>query len=186
MKRYTLVAGVDGVGRTSLRGVLEGQGEPLGQIIDPDATLKAHGYDVIRAGRAAVAEIQRCLEGNISFTQETTLSGRQVERTLRQARSQGYDVALFYVGLDSLGESLTRIHNRVQKGGHDIPPEDVARRFAGRFQALERVLPYCDTVTFYDNENGFIRIARLQNGQLMLAAGELPRWFEQLRQELGL
>ena len=48
-------------------------------------------------------------------------------------------------------ESLKRIANRVQKGGHDIPPEDVTRRFNTRFHDIAEVLPYCDEAVFYDN-----------------------------------
>ena len=55
---------------------------------------------------------------------------------------------MYYVDLDSAEESLARIANRVRKGGHDIPAEDVRRRFAGRVHALASVLPYCDEATF--------------------------------------
>ena len=34
MNNYTLIAGVNGTGKSSLRGVLEGQGAPLGHIIE--------------------------------------------------------------------------------------------------------------------------------------------------------
>ena len=36
MNTYTIIAGVNGTGKTSLRGVLEGQGMILGRIIDAD------------------------------------------------------------------------------------------------------------------------------------------------------
>lgn len=77
MNNYILVAGLDGTGKSSLRGVLEGQGAPLGHIIDADAIAKENNFDNLRAGKQAVSEIQFCLENNISFTQETTLSGHR-------------------------------------------------------------------------------------------------------------
>lgn len=77
MNNYTLIAGVNGTGKSSLRGVLEGQGAPLGHIIDANAIANENNFDNLRAGKQAVSEIQFCLENNISFTQETTLSGTE-------------------------------------------------------------------------------------------------------------
>ena len=42
--------------------------------------------------KKAVEEIKYCLDNNISFTQETTLSGHRTEKTIQQARKQGYYV----------------------------------------------------------------------------------------------
>lgn len=49
------------------------------------------------------------------------LSGYKTEATAKQVKELGYHVRVFYVGLDTLDESLTRIQNRVRRGGHDIP-----------------------------------------------------------------
>lgn len=137
MNNYILIAGVNGTGKSSLRGVLEGQGVLLGHIIDADVIAKQNNYDNIKAGKKAIAEINYCLENNLSFTQETTLAGHRVEKTIRQARRQGYYVTMFYVGLSSKEESLNRIANRVKKGGHDIPKNDVIRRFDNRINSLK-------------------------------------------------
>lgn len=186
MNRYTLIAGVNGTGKSSLRGVLEGQGILLGHIIDADMIAKQNGFDVIKAGKQAIAEINDCLNKNISFTQETTLAGHRIERTLKQARKQGYSVSLFYVGLNSMEESLHRIANRVRKGGHDIPHDDVERRFNGRYEALKRVLSYCDEVTFYDNENGFVKVAEMRNNRFHYSNGYRPEWIVELKNTLAL
>lgn len=186
MNRYTLVAGIDGTGKSSLRGVLEGQGEYLGHIIDPDLIARENHFDSIRAGKQAILEINDCLQKNLSFTQETTLSGKRIEKTLIQARKQGYFVSLFYVGLNTHEESLSRIENRVRKGGHPIPPEDVKRRFSLRFSSLARILPYCDQVAFYDNENGFLKVAHIQNHRFSFLNGYRPPWILELQQTLSL
>ena len=76
-----------------------------------------------------MAEINRCLKAGINFTQETTLSGVRTLKTIQRARDLGYYIRLYYVGLPSAEDSLERIRNRVRKGGHNIPEEDVLRRF---------------------------------------------------------
>lgn len=185
MNNYILIAGVNGTGKSSFRGVLEGQGTPLGHIIDADTIAKQNNYDNIRAGRQAISEIQFCLDNNISFTQETTLSGHRTERTLKQARKQGYFITMYYVGLSSKEESIIRIANRVRKGGHSIPEADVIRRFENRIDSLSKVIPLCDKVVFYDNENGFVKVAEIMNNKFNYTNGLRPEWLSDIKEKLN-
>lgn len=144
MKIFTIIGGVNGTGKSSLTGVLKNRMNDLGVIVDVDKLTAKLDKGTIEGGKAAISAIDNCLSKGISFTQESTLSGIRIERTVKEARELGYYIRLFYVGLDTLGESSKRIRNRVEKGCHDIPPEDVERSFNERFDALRRVLPYCD------------------------------------------
>lgn len=179
MKLYTIIGGVNGCGKSSLTGTLKAERNDLGTIIDPDKlSAKLGGYGA--GGRAAVEKINECLAKGLNLTQETTLAGARTERTIRRAKELGYTIRLYYVGLDSLEESLLRIENRVRKGGHDIPRQDVERRYAGRFEALAKVLPYCDEACFFDNDNGFVEVARYQNGELLTITQNPPKWLREL------
>lgn len=179
MKTYTIIAGVNGAGKSSLTGVLRQEMSDLGVIIDVDKLAAANGGNNILAGRLAVERIRQCLARGVCFTQETTLSGSLTAHTARKAQDLGYLVRMYYVGLDTAAESLARIANRVRKGGHDIPADDVQRRFAGRQQALAAVLPYCDEATFFDNDNGFVAVAEYRNGVIACFDGA-PRWVREL------
>ena len=105
-----------------------------------------------------------------------------MEKTIRQARKQGYDIVMFYVGLNSLEESLLRIANRVRKGGHDIPEDYVKLRYQNCLESLKRVLPLCDEVIFYDNENGFIKVAEIKYNTLNYTNGYRPDWIQEVEQ----
>lgn len=179
MNTYTIIAGSDGTGKTSLRGVLEGQGFILGRIIDANYIAKQNNGNVISAGKQAIQIINDCLDKNISFTQETTLSGNLTLKTIKQARKQGYYIRMFYVGLNTENESLKRIENRVSKGGHNIPLEDVHRRYLTRFESLKTVTPYCDEVIFYDNENGFVKSAEIKNAVFHYTNSFRPLWLSE-------
>jgi predicted ABC-type ATPase len=186
MNTYTIIAGVNGTGKSSFRGVLEGQNVNLGHIIDPDLIAKENNNDLISAAKIAVNNIKEYLNKRISFTQETTLSGRTVLNTAVKARKLGYDISLYYIGLNSSEESISRIANRVKKGGHNIPTDDVIRRFNKRFEVLKELIPYCDTVSFYDNENGFVKVAEILNGKFRYVSEYRPQWIDELKTQTAI
>ena len=174
MKIYTIVGGVNGVGKSSFTGALKGRTTDLGVIIDIDKITADLGSS------AALKKINECISKGISFTQETTLSGYKTEATAKDVKALGYRVRLFYVGLDTVEESLQRIENRVRRGGHNIPHDDVTRRFDGRWDAVAKVLPYCDEAQFYDNNNGFVMVAVYRNGELRRVRENTCTWIDEL------
>lgn len=144
MRRFTIVGGAYGVGKSSFLGCLNEHRDDLGVIVDADKINLRFDGDKMRGGKVASQTISDCLEREISFTQETTLSGRKTLKTVKEARDKNYCVRLYYIGISSAQESLLRIENRVKKGGHGIPESDVLRRYKSRFEDLLRILPYCD------------------------------------------
>ncbi len=180
MKIYHIVGGINGVGKSSFTGVLKGSRNDLGIVIDVDKITAELGENLLEGEKSAVSMIKNCLEQGISFTQETTLSGYKTERTAKTAGELGYTVRLYYIGLDTVEESLSRIENRVRRGGHSIHRDDVLRRYQNRWEALKKVLPYCHEGEFYDNDNGFIKVAEYRNGELLPVGNHRPRWLMEL------
>lgn len=184
MKIYTIIAGVNGVGKSSFTGVLIGESTDLGVIIDTDKITAELGGDKLKGGKSAIEKINSSIEKGINFTQETTLTGSKTLRTIKQAREHDYYIRLYYIGVNSAQESIKRISNRVEKGGHDIPAEDVLRRYNKRFDDLIAVLPYCNEVKLYDNENGFVEKAEYKNGMLIIKGNNIPDWLKELQNKL--
>ena len=73
----------------------------------------------------------------------------------------------------------------MKRGGHDIPCDDVIRRFAGRWEAVAKVLPYCNEAEFYDNDNGFTLVAEYRNGELRTIGSRIPKWLRELQEYLN-
>lgn len=184
MKTYTIIGGVNGVGKSSFTGVLKERSTDLGVIVDVDRITAELGGNALTGGKAALRKIRECIDKGVSFAQETTLSGYKTEATVKQVKDMGYHVRLFYIGLDSAEESISRIENRVKRGGHDIPSDDVVRCFASRWEAVAKVLPYCDEAEFYDNGNGFTLVAEYRNGELRTIGSRVPQWLEELQEYL--
>lgn len=185
MKTYTIVAGVNGAGKSSLTGVLRTEITNLGKIVDVNKMIVKCGGNIIEGGKKSIELIDDCLEKEICFTQETTLSGHRILNTVKKAIEKGYYIRLYYVGLNTVEESLARIENRVKKGGHNIPDSDVKRRFGKRFEDLAIVLQYCDEATFYDNENGFVAVAEYKNGEVLQIGNLKPEGLEELMEYMA-
>lgn len=186
MKMYTIIGGVNGVGKSSFTGSLKSQSSSLGFVIDVDKITAENGNNPIEGAKIAIDKIENCLKNGYNFTQESTLSGNKTSRTCKKAKESGYYIRLYYIGIDSEEESLKRIRNRVEKGGHNIPTEDVHRRFENRFKVLNKVLPYCDEAFFFDNNNGFEEVAKYRNGEFAVTTEKEPNWFKEFRENLKL
>lgn len=68
MKIYTIIAGVNGAGKSSLTGVLRTEITNIGKIIDVDKMIAKCGGDIMQGGKKSIALIDECLEREICFT----------------------------------------------------------------------------------------------------------------------
>ena len=180
MKKYTIIGGMNGVGKSAFSGVLSRMDFELGVIVDADKLTVQNGGDRLSGRKQAIKIISDCLERGLNFTQETTLSGKRTLNTMNKAREKGYYIRLFYIGIGSAEESILRIKNRVRKGGHDISENDVKRRYESRFDDLLKILPYCNEAQFYDNENGFVYVGEYKCGEIVTAGNYTPSWIKEL------
>ena len=161
---YTIIAGVNGVGKSSFIGAKKKDHPEFGRIINADE----------------LAMINSCIENKMDFTQETTLSGRTIIRNVMKARQAGYTVKMYYIAVSSAEESIVRIENRVRKGGHDIPDSDVVRRFENRTEDIRKISSLLDSAEFYDNENGY-RLVGVMNGGEITVFDDAPGWMTAIK-----
>ena len=121
----------------------------------------------MKAMREVVKQMNQAIEDKRSFHQETTLSGQGQQKWIKRAKEQGYEVNLFYVGLDNADLAIERVKQRVEKGGHGIPDELVRKRYSQSLKNLEFIAPLCDNVMIYDNTEIFVPIYE-QHGEKMI------------------
>ncbi|NJN74768.1 MAG: hypothetical protein HC799_19265 [Limnothrix sp. RL_2_0] len=81
------------------------------------------------ASRLFLAEIENRIKARENFGFETTLAGRSYLKLIRRLKADGWRVELIYLALPSAKMSQMRVQERVIHGGHDIPVEDIYRRF---------------------------------------------------------
>jgi predicted ABC-type ATPase len=84
----------------------------------------------IEAGRQFLQSVDDHVSRRKSLVVETTLSGRTFANTIAESKQLGYNVSIAYLCLESADACVARVTERVRKGGHHVPDEDVRRRFA--------------------------------------------------------
>ncbi len=108
----------------------------------------------------AAAEIAAAIRASLvgqreSFVFETVLSdpvGDKV-KTLAEYHQLGYAVALFFIRIGEVTQSISRVAMRVAQGGHDIPDEKLRSRFGRTKANLSRAIEQLPHVVIYDNSD---------------------------------
>ena len=105
-----------------------------------------------QAGRIMLNRINELLRANNEFGFETTLATRSYVASLKKAKSQGDKIILIYFWIESVELAKARVKERVKKGGHNIPPDIIERRYERglkNFFAFYKAL--ADRWVVYDN-----------------------------------
>lgn len=181
----TIIAGPNGSGKsTYTRAIRKSLGIP---VIDPDLEARLLRPDApeaaaIEGGRLAIKRARAYLENNESFGAETTLSGNTYLRMMVEAKQKGWQVNLIYVGVADEQISIKRVAQRVAEGGHNVPQEDIRRRYARSLANLPAALGQADRATILDNSTaaGHQQVLIIEGKRVVEQARELPEWVKTL------
>jgi predicted ABC-type ATPase len=108
---------------------------------DPDAAM-------VKAGRLVLERIDEYSRLRADFA----FSGRSYAPILRRLRTDGYRIHMFYLWIPSVHLALSRIRDRTESGGHNVPAADVRRRFGRTVVNLFTLYrPLVDLLQVFDN-----------------------------------
>ncbi len=106
----------------------------------------------IKAGRILLEQIHSLVDQRADFSFESTLSGKTYIAFLKNLKSKGYAVHIFFLWIPDVDLALARVQERVANGGHNVPAKDVRRRFIKRFgNFLDFYKPLADYWSILDN-----------------------------------
>lgn len=151
-------------------------------IVNPDVIKVEHGISERAAGAIALERRRFYLGADKSFSIETTLSGVSEIKLMQAACGRGYKVSFVYVGIASPYISKMRVEERVDEGGHDVPPEAIMRRYDKSMANFAVAKAYAHRVLLLDNsgENVKSLLWRWESGAEKYRTPIMPNWAQKL------
>lgn len=154
--RLIIFAGPNGAGKSSNAGAIL---EALGVATFVNADLIARGLvgyqtgtAAFAAGRIMLGQLHDLAARSEDFAFESTLSSRSLVGLLRECKSRGYRVSIYYFALDSDELAVKRVARRVLMGGHSVPEVDIRRRFGrSAHNFFELYAPLADLYCVFDS-----------------------------------
>lgn len=133
-KTLYIIAGCNGAGKTTASYTVLPDIWDCKEFVNADEIAKGlspfnpEGV-AIEAGKIMLQRIDQLLEGDESFSIETTLATRSYSRLIDRAHQQGFEVNLLFFWLDTPEAAIKRVAQRVCEGGHNIPSDVIVRRY---------------------------------------------------------
>lgn len=185
MATYTIFAGVNGAGKTSIYKSTYYEKNKDEKRINTDEMVARIGSWQdnnlqIKCAREAVKLIREYIKGGISFNQETTLSGKSIINNIKKAKENNFYVVMNYIGVESINIAKERVAIRVSKGGHGIADEAIERRYYDSLNNLNSVIEICDEINIYDNSDMFKLVISIKDGEIIWQDHKIPQWSNNL------
>lgn len=174
-------AGNNGSGKSTFRSlVIDKLGIEIN--IDPDAIARRLDPENpeskrFAAGKLVIKTVRECIKEGKSFSIETTLAGKNAINQMNQAKENGYEISMFFLGLKEVSKNIERVALRVKNGGHHIPTEDILRRHTTSRDNLLQNLKLIDNLLVVDNSNldGEL-ILETSQGNISFQSNHIPQW----------
>ena len=167
MKTCWIVAGPNGAGKSTLAKKYLPYN--CADYVNADNIARERGLDgstpngFVAAGRVVHEKLNALIDGGRSFAIETTLSGRFYLGIIRRLRQKGWRVELHYIYIPSREFSAKRVEYRVLNGGHDVPENDIRRRYARSVANVREYSALCNYTACYDNSNALPRFVFIKH-----------------------
>ncbi len=178
MSRLDLIVGPNGAGKTTFYERVIAPDRPGLPFVNADriAHDRFPGHELEQsyaASQIAGAARDALMAARIDFCTETVFSHESKVDLVTAAAHAGYDVVL-HVVMIPLVLSAARVAARVAAGGHDVPVDKLAARYARLWPLLVAAVPHCRLAVFYDNasDDGPNEVASYRFGVVDYP----PRW----------
>jgi predicted ABC-type ATPase len=189
-KNVYIIAGPNGSGKTTFAREFLPNYAKCPNFVNAD--LIAQGLSpflprqvAIKAGKLVLQQIKEFMDRNVDFGFETTLSGKTHIKLFQSLKEKGYKLHLFFLWIPTSELALARIKDRVAEGGHDVPVEDVKRRFKRSTEKFfKEYRPLVDKWVLFNNEGAPPQIiAKKQNDHIDIVNQIL---FDKIRRKVGV
>lgn len=101
---------------------------------------------------------------------------------LNYAKLKGFRTYLYYIATDDPEINISRVKNRVNLGGHNVPENLIIDRYHRSLDLLINALKATDRAYLFDNSthlSNHVFIAEITNGQeLEIKTDYVPSWVQ--------
>lgn len=113
-----------------------------------------------------------------SFSFETVMSHKGKNDIINKAKANGFEIKLLFVTTIDPEINISRVSNRVAKGGHNVPKDKIIERYFRSLDNLSETLKIVDEAYLYDNSGSFpILIAEKRDNLLRVKIISPPEWY---------
>jgi len=173
MPEVVVIAGPNAAGKSTVAEQVIGRTLGVAEFVNADVIARGlSGFSpdaaALQAGRIMLARLAELAGARHDFAFETTLASRGFAPMLRAWQQEGYQFHLVFIWLPDADMAADRVRGRVARGGHNIPPEVIRRRYQrGLHNLFNLYLPIADSWRVLDNSGpGAARlIAERQQGR---------------------
>lgn len=190
---FYLLAGPNGAGKSSLyrAAMAEGLVPADAEFVNADLHEAAHLQHIAdaqarseQARQWADGRRADLLRSGQSFVSETVFSHESKLALIEEAQQSGFAVVLLVVCLDDPQRLLTRVRQRVQEGGHDVPAERILARYPRTIKNLTVAVRQANLAMLYDSGsasgpdgvNRPVRVAVCRGQETRTFTTSLPEW----------
>ncbi|WP_289663904.1 hypothetical protein [Flavobacterium panacagri] len=126
---------------------------------------------------------EKLLRENKSFCFETVMSHVSKLDDIKEANFLGYTTYLYFVCIDDPEVNISRVENRVQKGGHTVDAEIIKNRYTRTLNNLFPAIEISNKAYLFDNSGEKLTlIAEIYDAKtlkLHINEEEFPNWFKE-------
>lgn len=149
----------------------------ISQNVLVDKARDTHSYEGALISSLLREKLQ---EKKLDFSFETVMSHISKIEDIKDAKHKGYKTYLYFVCIDDPEVNISRVQNRVEKGGHPVNEKKVEERYYRTLENLISAIEVTDKTYLFDNSGDQLTlIAKIAGGKLKLTVepGKLPDWF---------
>jgi predicted ABC-type ATPase len=181
------VAGPNGAGKSTFS---KGLSQPGAVIYDVDkavARIAAQSPDMPKKQvyQAATQDfVYRAIEAinqRHHFTLETNFRDESLMDVIAEFKQDGYTINMVYLTLENIEQSVSRVNQRVDQGGHYVDLKNIKENYDLGLKYLERFADRFDKLEILDASNSVFQLRSLlsvHQNQLVYISEDPPHWIK--------
>ena len=182
---FTIVAGPNGAGKSRLCPFYIGTKSFDGDKLAMNLRKEHPDWPEHWISGTVASELEKqknyAIEHKSDFAFETNFSSELVLNMILEFKEANFKISMYYFGLYSEDESVCRVIQRYQTGGHDVNDDVIRFNFNEGLKKTKENLSLCDNITFIDGNSDFGKVVALHIGRdgIHEVTNNPPLWFKE-------